>query len=462
MKQSTKTNQKENTSNGITLIALVITIIVLLILAAVSISTLTGDNGILTKASNAKRETEEAAAREKVQMAVLASYGTDGTIDKIQLKSNLQKVEGIDVNTIPNSDTKDFPWEVTVDGYPVTINENGNVTVGDKTNGGTGNPTYNTATTVIEAKKQNVPYRSKTTITDAYNNSITIPEGFKIAQDSADDVTGGVVIEDATEEATKGSQFVWVPVGNISNATGTKTIELNRYNYTFSGEGQNRKYYFDPLGEDSYAGYYEELAESSYGNSTAKDINAFKTSASTNKGYYIGRYEARTKTERTNNTDDLGQLTVNSDDYVYNYVTQNQASALSQNMYKNKTFTSDLINSYVWDTTTLFISTYGNANYPSSISLNNSFANQGTNSLQNASQHDVQCNIWDMASNVAEWSTETHTYKYNDDECYGTLRGYTMNSYDSVMFNRSMSSWSLDIPLSGAVELHSFRVILYL
>ena len=41
---------------GITLIALVITIIVLLILAGVSISMLTGDNGIITQAQKAKRK----------------------------------------------------------------------------------------------------------------------------------------------------------------------------------------------------------------------------------------------------------------------------------------------------------------------------------------------------------------------------------------------------------------------
>ena len=51
----TKVKQQER---GITLIALVITIIVLLILAAISIATLTGENGILTKAETAKRQTE--------------------------------------------------------------------------------------------------------------------------------------------------------------------------------------------------------------------------------------------------------------------------------------------------------------------------------------------------------------------------------------------------------------------
>ena len=53
------------TNKGITLIALVITIIVLLILAGVSIAMLTGENGILTQAQNAKNRTAEAEAQEK-------------------------------------------------------------------------------------------------------------------------------------------------------------------------------------------------------------------------------------------------------------------------------------------------------------------------------------------------------------------------------------------------------------
>lgn len=55
---------------GVTLVALVITIIVLLILAGVSIAMLTGDNGILTKATDSKRETIIADAKEKVSMAM--------------------------------------------------------------------------------------------------------------------------------------------------------------------------------------------------------------------------------------------------------------------------------------------------------------------------------------------------------------------------------------------------------
>lgn len=53
---------------GITLIALVITIIVLLILAGVAITTLTGDNGILTKAGNAKIISEQAEILEQLRL----------------------------------------------------------------------------------------------------------------------------------------------------------------------------------------------------------------------------------------------------------------------------------------------------------------------------------------------------------------------------------------------------------
>ena len=57
-------------NKGITLIALVITIIVLLILAGVSIAMLTGDNGILTQAGNAQKATREAEIKEAISLAV--------------------------------------------------------------------------------------------------------------------------------------------------------------------------------------------------------------------------------------------------------------------------------------------------------------------------------------------------------------------------------------------------------
>ena len=64
--------RKEN--KGITLIALVITIIVLLILAGVSIATLAGEHGILTQANNAKQRTEDAAKKEQEDLNDLNEY----------------------------------------------------------------------------------------------------------------------------------------------------------------------------------------------------------------------------------------------------------------------------------------------------------------------------------------------------------------------------------------------------
>ena len=66
-----RTELKKLNNKGITLIALVITIIVLLILAGVSIAMLTGENGILTQAQNAKKETERANIIEQVRLDIL-------------------------------------------------------------------------------------------------------------------------------------------------------------------------------------------------------------------------------------------------------------------------------------------------------------------------------------------------------------------------------------------------------
>ena len=72
--------EKTKKERGITLIALVIIIIVLLILAGVSIATLTGENGILTRASQASEQTKQANAKEQVQLAVAGSYEETGKI----------------------------------------------------------------------------------------------------------------------------------------------------------------------------------------------------------------------------------------------------------------------------------------------------------------------------------------------------------------------------------------------
>ena len=115
---------------GITLIALVITIIVLLILAGVSIATLTGENGILTRADNAKTETTKAETIERVRVEVAGSYGINGKIDIDELNKNLKNIKGLTYKGQVLSDTNtisDWPAKVKLNGYEISIKSNGEV-----------------------------------------------------------------------------------------------------------------------------------------------------------------------------------------------------------------------------------------------------------------------------------------------------------------------------------------------
>ena len=116
-----KLNLKER--KGITLIALVITIIVLLILAGVSIAMLTGQNGILTQANNAKTSTANKSAEEKVKLAVMAarSQSEDASLDLEKLTAEVTTNYGGQV------EGGAFPATVTIDGKSFTVDSDGNV-----------------------------------------------------------------------------------------------------------------------------------------------------------------------------------------------------------------------------------------------------------------------------------------------------------------------------------------------
>ena len=76
---------------GITLIALIITIIILLILAGVSIAILTDDNGLLKKAEIAKQENEEAKELELMKLAVSSAQAAgEGTLTTENLSNELK------------------------------------------------------------------------------------------------------------------------------------------------------------------------------------------------------------------------------------------------------------------------------------------------------------------------------------------------------------------------------------
>jgi len=118
---------------GITLIALVITIIVLLILAGVSIAMLTGQNGILTQANSAKSDTAKAEAVERINLSLnavkakiyekkvsLSTYNPTVAVEnKVTLDTNnkidndikeLLDVDGIDYGTSPVNGS--YTWDV--------------------------------------------------------------------------------------------------------------------------------------------------------------------------------------------------------------------------------------------------------------------------------------------------------------------------------------------------------------
>ena len=429
-----------------------ITIIVLLILAGVTIATLTGDNGILKKAGDAKTQTEQAKEDENFKIAIAGSYGTDGKLNLKDLKDNL-KNQGILTNS------NEFPLEVTVNGEKKKIDANGNI-IGS----------------IQSLKTKGTVFNDTTTLEDTYGNQVTIPKGFKIANDSATDVTGGIVIEDATYTNTIGSQFVWIPVGTGENAIKkankeTVEIELGRYDFTKNSDGTiTTSEYSGSNTEDTTASH-----NSSRENAIAKDIEKFKTSANSNHGYYIGRYEAgvvdynsSVSTSNSNNetnwtgyTGDNIKLVCKKEQQVWNYVTQNKASEVSRNMYGSEAkVTSDLINSYAWDTAIVFIqkcgtesnsSTYSKTDGQSSTSTREP-QTTGTNILKATSKVDKQCNIFDMAGNCFEWTTETHSDSYAP--CVSRGGNYSYSNYYTSYRGYSNTS--------RAESIFSFRPLLYL
>ena len=195
----------KNKDRGITLVALVITIIILLILATISIQSLT-NTGLFQKAQEAKEKTQNA---EENQAKTLNEYEDE-------------------LNKYISGDVK----------KPVK-----------KVSDNIGNVLSTTDNTELE---------------DAYGNKIVVPAGFKIVSDSttnnAQTVNQGIVIEDATVDsegnatATNGSQFVWIPVGKIytdvaKTEANAKTIELGRYSFV-SSTGAKSAYSGNCIEED--------------------------------------------------------------------------------------------------------------------------------------------------------------------------------------------------------------------
>lgn len=131
--------KKSIENKGITLVALVITIIVLLILAGVTISLVVGDNGILTRAKDSKITNEKAGIYEQISLATSngeMEYYANGTDRLIAYRNALlSEVNGIDANSLTDNGTdlitgtviaengKQYDFTVPVPGTGITLVE---------------------------------------------------------------------------------------------------------------------------------------------------------------------------------------------------------------------------------------------------------------------------------------------------------------------------------------------------
>ena len=127
MKPKTLNFEVKEKNRGITLIALVVTIIVLIILAGISISMLTGQNGILNRAVEAKEKTQVANEKEAVNMAAMEALTEGkGTITKEILTKTMKSYLGKnDVELTGNG-----PWQYAGSDGAYTIGTSGKVAQG--------------------------------------------------------------------------------------------------------------------------------------------------------------------------------------------------------------------------------------------------------------------------------------------------------------------------------------------
>ena len=363
---------------GITLIALVVTIVVLLILAGVSINALFGNNGIIEKAKEAQNKMDKAT-------------------------ENDQK----EINELTN-------W----------LDNQVNGTTGGGTTGEDDNP----STTPKISRLIGTVVDKNTKAEDAYGNKITIPKGFKVVAhgtvagsatytysgDNIPAVQDGIVIENGTD----GNQFVWVPVGTIKNKNNTtNTITLGRYEFD-SNTGALKSN--TPVQVASVENCTQEVVisnsckelsvfragntatDSTAQNATARNLKEFISTTLSNGGYYIARFEA---------SGTASKITSKYNQKVLVDITQPNAAKLAREMYEEVkennelVYASDLVNSYAWDTAIVFIQTYSvKTDYASHNESNTTKAFTAT-----GKNNDKYCNIFDMSGNASEWTTEYST-----------------------------------------------------
>ena len=449
-----KTKELKTRNRGVTLIALVVTIVILLILAGVSINLVLEPNGLITKAQEAALKTEESALEEKVQLEVAGSYGNDGNIDTKMLNKNLENIEGItreDGTSLEENPITSLPTTVKVNGYEILIGKNGSV---------------GTVIRIAVNSNETKPYLPS-------NN-------FK--QVIGTNLDNGLVITDGT------NYWTWVEVPTsiyltAQSATDYEAIENDMEVYTSSLLSRN--------------GYEDQWYEGC-GIETEEEYNNLKkymlSSVYKNGGFWIGQYEAGTSSYPAK-PDNTREVLIQEGRYPYNFITCSDAQMKSSKINSGH-YTSSLMFGIQWDLVLKHIETKGNwntttnsksyyitenssdwGNYRNAgfeinrggytlnafntegfklLSENETYSkleNSGLLLTTGATDRNMKMNIYDLAGNVYEWTLEKTASDYGP--C--VTRGGYLYEYG---YNLPASIRS-DSNIQANYYMNGFRPVIY-
>ena len=452
--------QKNKKNGGITLIALVITIIVLLILAGITIGALSGDNSVVEEARNAKRKTEISQWEEKIDIAILQAENNhlnpdiDDVIAELIDADIIEDASKVDKSTGVIT-TKDPSYEVSdkLGDYLEKPLGPGEIVTG-------GNKDYEN------------------------NGTAKIPVGFMVVP-GADDVSKGLVISDNPADTevdsnnivAEGNQFVWVPVNKdnlcVDGIEGKEVAEIasgTDYRgvlYNFSGTTSSKTIYSptktrepdvvtgsfgsDYDNDTEYLGIMNNILKKVDDNFTefinAEDFknymqieyNNIINSIKTNGGFYIGRYESSLSS--SNATTDGATGTIQSKRNVLPAGANNTETAYRwYGLYaKQKEFASTLEGSTV-KSTMIYGSMYDavmnwalsdeNEKDKVTESSTKRGSKQPTGTEIEIGQYDIIKNIYDLGNNISEWTAEA-----NGDD-YRVVRGGNYNNTESPEYRR--------------------------
>ena len=414
---------------GITLIALVVTVIVLLILAGVTISTLTGNNGIIIQAKQAKENNNSETVKEKVEVEILKSIDKKGNLDENTFEKNVtENIKGSTVTKSGNS------LIVKADGYEVTVDkESGEVIRVAKSD--EENPTTG-VTPGIEVSRT-----EKDNYTDSNKEKATIPEGFTVDK-KENTISKGLVVH-----GPDGSEFVWVPVPDINSmsqcsiAGGSCNLQLVdgvlKCKIHDDNEDIVGKLYATELGEkfgtvNTTYNANEGIREPAYLKDTSnadgstyntieltlakmqEDYRNMATNVSKYGGFYVGRYETSLSDATASSAGTSG--TVQSKPGVMPTSSENNATYRWYGLYskqkeyagKNGVVESSMIWGSQYDAMLNWAKNGTDKDKITNISRGNNSSGSVTTTGNSKYLNDNINNIRDLGGNLREWTLEAY------------------------------------------------------